>query len=731
MEGESSAKRLDEILLEKGLITEEQIRQALLSQREEGGKLGSHLVRHGNIDEAGLVDALSTQMNCPGVVLGSLKIPRSVIEMVPKDIALARKVMPFEYDADQNILKIACEDPADENLAGELGFVSSGASVELHVAAQVALDAAISKYYLGMDVEAYDNLRPAVLLVSDEEQVHAVKSLLEVYDYEVALTDSVDNVVDILEDKRFHSVFIRNSLLGDGSDLIDRVRRLSPTTLLRCYDNISALFFSVDPAVEGDLFLKNIDLLTSLLSSKAQLPVNHSIRVARLVDELCRRMKLPDGDRLTITNAAYLHDLATSYYGADDLEDHRKAIELTVTLLESLKYSQAVLNVLRSMYADLPGDHATRLPLEVLGGSILTAVDMACQATPANQHLSLDKFDLIKKSLRANADVSLLSEVVEQLIDMLQGRILNSHSAQASAQIMMYSDNADTQKLLSTRLRNEGFRTIVQSSVESAIDLYHRSRPDIIILAIAGDCGAVYHVIDEMTNRGVALESAPTLLLTDGLPVSDIINLLSRGLEDVILLDPNLDLLVGKIHTLVSIREPEAPELSTPELSAPELPAPDRANEEGCTTPEPPAEQPVPRTQGRLSDINLVDLIQIFGPGRRTAKVTVHTEGPDAKTLMLYLDQGHITCANTESNTGAEAVYEALRWADGTWTIETVEPGDLPEPNNDLSNESILMEGCRALDEELEKASGEEPEKTSNEEPEKAPDEELEIVPVW
>ncbi|MGD8627733.1 MAG: HD domain-containing protein, partial [bacterium] len=367
MEGENSTKRLDEILLEKGLITEEEIRQALLSQREEGGKIGSHLVRHGNIDEAGLVDALSAQMNRPGIVLGSMNIHRSVIEMVPKDVALARKVMPFEYDSDQNVLKVACEDPADESLARELGFVSSGASIELHVAAQVALDAAISRNYLGVDVEAYENSKPAVLLVSDEEQVHMVKSLLEAYDYEVAVTDSANKVIDTLEDRRFHSVFIRNSTLGDGSDLVDRVRRLSPATLVRCYDNVSSLFFDVDPAVEGDLFLKNIDLLTSLLSSKAQLPVNHSIRVARLADELCRRMKLPDRERLIITNAAYLHDVAVPYYGADALEDHRKAIELTVTLLESLNYSRVVLEVLRSMYIDLPEDHATRLPLGILG----------------------------------------------------------------------------------------------------------------------------------------------------------------------------------------------------------------------------------------------------------------------------------------------------------------------------------------------------------------------------
>ena len=120
MEPEVSKKRLDEILIEEGLISEEEIREALSTQRVEGGKLGSHLLRHRYLDEAGLVKALSTQMHCPGIVLSSLEIPHDVAKRVPQEVALARKVIPFEYDAEQNTLKIACEDPTDESLASVL-----------------------------------------------------------------------------------------------------------------------------------------------------------------------------------------------------------------------------------------------------------------------------------------------------------------------------------------------------------------------------------------------------------------------------------------------------------------------------------------------------------------------------------------------------------------------------------------------------------------------------------
>ena len=62
--------------------------------------------------------------------------------------------------------------------------------------------------------------------------------------------------------------------------------------------------------------------------------------------------------------------------------------------------------------------------------------------------------------------------------------------------------------------------------------------------------------------------------------------------------------------------------------------------------------------------------------------------------------------------TGAEAVYEAIQWVDGQWKVETINPEDLPAPNNDASNESILMEGCRRLDEKSRSASTSAPQAT-------------------
>ncbi len=69
MDSKTPKMRLDEILLSEGLVSEEQIREALLRQKAYGGKFGSQLLYHRYIDETGLVMALAIQFDCEGVVL--------------------------------------------------------------------------------------------------------------------------------------------------------------------------------------------------------------------------------------------------------------------------------------------------------------------------------------------------------------------------------------------------------------------------------------------------------------------------------------------------------------------------------------------------------------------------------------------------------------------------------------------------------------------------------------
>ena len=668
-------KRLDEILVEKGYVTEAQVREALLAQKVRGGKFGSHLLNLRFVDEARLVDGLSIQMGCPGVALASLDIPAETVGRVPKDFALARKVIPFEYDGAHGVLKVACEDPTDESLAKEIGFVAPDAEIELYVSTQATHDAAIRRHYLseGGPAPARQPMITVLLVTDEEAEASMLRELLESNRYKVVVEDSADEVVDRLEAQVFHTVLVRDSLAGSRADLVARARRVSPTTAVRFYKNAASLLLDDAPPVESDIFVKNLDLLVSLLACKAGMPACRGVRMAQYAEGLCRRLKLPEKDRLIITNAAYLHNLAAAYYGPDKIKEDLQSVQLTVNLLESLDFPPVVLDVLRSMHTDLESADASSWPIGVLGGNILTAVDVLCRIVPEGDNLSLDKFDAVRAELLALAGKTLLPEVADGLIAMLQQRILEHRTSQRSAQVMIYCQDPDDRRRIETRIKPEGFRTVTADSLEALAELYGRSRPDVLLLAAAGSIARVLSFLDEITDSGVSFEQTPTALATDGPAVSGLMSLLNRGLQDVALLDGNLDLMARKVRRLAA-----------------------RAISDSAADGETGADS---ATRGRLADLSLVDLLQAFGPGRRTVRIAVRPARSQTNCLTLYLEQGRIAYAETEDRAGAEAVLEALSWADGTWNVESAAPDEIPAHNNSRPNESIIMEWCRLQDE--------------------------------
>jgi len=707
MAQDAPRKRLDEILIEKGLIAEEEIREALLRQKARGGKFGSQLLYYRYIDEAGLIEALSAQMDCEGVVLSECEIADEVIRLIPQKVAETRRVVPFDYNPEDNILKVACFDPGDQELVNELNFVARGKKVQLCVAAEIAIDTAVERYYQGRDVTLEDNLlleipdvatdtegepsinelsqldeviddRPAVLLVTDE--VYAaplLKSIFERENYRVVITDCADEANEIIGNQKFHYILIKDTVSGDYLGLMDRARKISPGTSVQYYGDISSLLLQKENGFkEGEFLSINLDLFTSLLSSKAKLPANHSGQVGQYAEKLCRELGLKARDRMIITNAAYVHDLARFYYNSDDAGDNRKAVQLTIKLLSSLNYPPVIIQMLKSMYVDLKGKYTRYLPIEILGGNILTIVDLYCDSTLNYDRLSLDRFDAIKKKLRDLVGKLFLPEVVESFIELIRNEILDHDTSRNDGQVMIYCKDLLLLQPLERRLKNEGFRIVSHTSTTSLIDLYSRSRPDVMILAVSGEAHAISLFIEELKEGGVDFEETPAFLVTETKSISHLTGLLEAGIEDVIARDNNLDMLVTKVCKLQARLKNDTRRREGYPVSA-------------------------SGARGRLSDMNLIDLLQALGPSLKTVRIRVNGNNSDNNQLTIYLDNGCLIFAELDKLTGAEAVYEGLTWSDGHWFVEPVKPTDLPEPNNDQSNESILMEGCRLMDEKL------------------------------
>src|SRR5881296_3806556 len=149
---------LGDLLVAGGLITRDQLAQALRKQKGSTEKLGSILVRMHFINEDQLAGFLSQQYGVPSITLSSVNVESSVIQLLPGGIARRYDLLPIQRDGDS--LTVAMADPVNVHAIDHVTFIT-GLRVLPVVAAQGAIREAIEKYYesgIGSVTEAMNTL---------------------------------------------------------------------------------------------------------------------------------------------------------------------------------------------------------------------------------------------------------------------------------------------------------------------------------------------------------------------------------------------------------------------------------------------------------------------------------------------------------------------------------------------------------------------------------------------
>lgn len=139
-------KKIGELLIEAGVVTEEQVRVAL-GRRGTPGKqrLGEVLVAQGLCTPVDIARALAKQTGLPFVELPQ-DIPPAVSSLVSVDFQSEHRVMPFrlEVEGKSERIHVAVEDPGDLTLVDELRF-QLRKQVRVFVAASDDLDTALAR----------------------------------------------------------------------------------------------------------------------------------------------------------------------------------------------------------------------------------------------------------------------------------------------------------------------------------------------------------------------------------------------------------------------------------------------------------------------------------------------------------------------------------------------------------------------------------------------------------
>ena len=87
-------KSLGESLVDEGIITAEQLKQAHAEEKRTGQGLRKALTKLGFIDEEDLVAFLSTKLGVPRIELGNYLIDPEITELVPEALARKHQLVP-------------------------------------------------------------------------------------------------------------------------------------------------------------------------------------------------------------------------------------------------------------------------------------------------------------------------------------------------------------------------------------------------------------------------------------------------------------------------------------------------------------------------------------------------------------------------------------------------------------------------------------------------------------
>jgi type IV pilus assembly protein PilB len=136
--------RLGELLTKAGLITQDQLKEALKAQKESGGKLGETLIKLGFVAEEDITECLSQQFGVPSINLQHFEIDASVIKLIPADVARKYNILPVNKTG--ATITIAMADPTNVFAMDDIKFMT-GYNVEPVVASELGIKAAIDNYY--------------------------------------------------------------------------------------------------------------------------------------------------------------------------------------------------------------------------------------------------------------------------------------------------------------------------------------------------------------------------------------------------------------------------------------------------------------------------------------------------------------------------------------------------------------------------------------------------------
>ena len=290
--------RLGELLVNSGVLSNEQLQQALDNPARQGKKLGEFLVDEGIVSEDDLAKALSKQLDLDMIDLQSINVDKEVLNLVPVNVLKKNKIFPFAYKENNfNVLMVAMADPLDYNAIDDINIITNF-QVEPVVATTRSIMLAIDKYFgqeevtealaayakekkldVVEDIATEENINssPIVMLVKDmiekavrqrasDIHIEPMENIIRVrYRIDGALYERARYGVNVLS-----AIIARIKIIG-GMDISEK-RKPQDGRITQIVDRVEYdIRVSVLPTVYGEKVVMRLAAKSALNRDKSQL----------------------------------------------------------------------------------------------------------------------------------------------------------------------------------------------------------------------------------------------------------------------------------------------------------------------------------------------------------------------------------------------------------------------------------------------------------------------------
>ncbi len=204
-------RRLGDVLIEQGLLTQEQLKTALKAARREGHTLQRSLLKSGSVTEEDIAIALSEQLGHPLLRIDNYNISPEIIEQVPESLARQHQLIPVSQTG--NTLTIGMADPLNIMAIDDLRMLT-GHDIEIIVGLRSEVSRALDKYYGGQDAAAEEVFEELLSEQIGDEGIEVLETQGEIEDIANLRTEAEEAPII-----RLVNIVLINALSDGASDI--------------------------------------------------------------------------------------------------------------------------------------------------------------------------------------------------------------------------------------------------------------------------------------------------------------------------------------------------------------------------------------------------------------------------------------------------------------------------------------------------------------------------------